>query len=169
MFLTLRAADSLLPMRATDMRRLVFLLAALIALPACSGGDGGFLRNEQEFGDIEYNKAGTYEYTVNEVIETVDGYTFDDTVYEVTVTVTPATGYKLDAISVKDASDNAVSVSNGKFTMPASAVSVTASFSKIDYAVTTATVLTGGSASSAVNINNIQVTIAKIFINNPPL
>ncbi|MCQ2216548.1 MAG: hypothetical protein MJZ31_11620, partial [Bacteroidales bacterium] len=67
---------------------------------------------------------------------------------EVTVTVTPATGYKLDAISVKDASDNAVSVSNGKFTMPASAVNVTASFSKIDYAVTTATGLTGGSVSA---------------------
>ncbi|MCQ2375956.1 MAG: hypothetical protein MJ069_08680, partial [Salinivirgaceae bacterium] len=54
---------------------------------------------------------------------------------EVTVTATPETGYKLDAITVTDASGNAIAVADGKFTMPASAVSVTAQFSKIDYVI----------------------------------
>ncbi|MCQ2216742.1 MAG: YDG domain-containing protein, partial [Bacteroidales bacterium] len=52
---------------------------------------------------------------------------------QVTITATPAVGYKLDAITVKDASNNAVAVTNGKFTMPASAVNVTASFSPTGY------------------------------------
>ena len=40
----------------------------------------------------------------------------------------PAEGYELEAYSVKDAAGNAVAVTNGKFTMPASNVTVSATF-----------------------------------------
>ena len=51
-----------------------------------------------------------------------------DTGDEVTLTVTPNDFYVLDSISVKDADENEIAVTNGKFTMPASDVTVTASF-----------------------------------------
>ena len=48
---------------------------------------------------------------------------------EITLTITPAEGYELDAISVTGVtSDIAVIVTDGKFTMPADAVSVNATF-----------------------------------------
>ena len=47
---------------------------------------------------------------------------------EITLTVTPATGYELDVLTVKDATENTITVENNKFTMPASAVTVTATF-----------------------------------------
>jgi hypothetical protein len=48
---------------------------------------------------------------------------------EITLTITPAEGYELDAISVTGvASEIAVIVTDGKFTMPADAVSVNATF-----------------------------------------
>lgn len=50
---------------------------------------------------------------------------------EITLTATPAEGYELDAYTVKDASDNTVTVTDGKFTMPASAVTVSATFKKV--------------------------------------
>ena len=47
---------------------------------------------------------------------------------EITLTVTPETGYELESLSVTDANDNAVAVTNNKFMMPASNVTVSASF-----------------------------------------
>ncbi len=47
---------------------------------------------------------------------------------EITLAVTPATGYELDALTVVDASSNTVAVSNNKFTMPESNVTVSATF-----------------------------------------
>ena len=47
---------------------------------------------------------------------------------EVTLTATPAEGYELDSLTVKDASGNPVSVTNNEFTMPAANVTVTATF-----------------------------------------
>jgi len=47
---------------------------------------------------------------------------------EVTLTVTPAEGYELDVLTVKDANNNNVDVNNNKFNMPASNVTVTATF-----------------------------------------
>ena len=52
-----------------------------------------------EFDPIEYEKAGTYRYTVVEVEGNAPGYTYDDTVYEVTVTVEDEDG-KLTASAV---------------------------------------------------------------------
>ena len=47
---------------------------------------------------------------------------------EITLTVTPAEGYVLDVLTVADASSNPVTVSNNKFTMPESNVTVSATF-----------------------------------------
>ena len=54
---------------------------------------------------------------------------------EITLTATPAAGYQLASWTVKDADDNDVTVTNNKFTMPASNVTVTAAFEAIKYAV----------------------------------
>lgn len=51
---------------------------------------------------------------------------------EITVTATPATGYKLKSITTSPAR----TVTNNKFTMPASAVTVTVTFEKINYTIT---------------------------------
>ena len=44
------------------------------------------------------------------------------------LTATPANGYALDSFSVTDANTNAITVTNGAFTMPASNVTVSATF-----------------------------------------
>lgn len=54
---------------------------------------------------------------------------------EVTLTVTPAEGYMLDTLTVTDAEDGAVVVTDNKFTMPAKNVTVNATF-KVDPNVT---------------------------------
>ena len=46
----------------------------------------------------------------------------------VTLTITPAIGYELDAMTVTDANGGMVTVTNNQFTMPACAVTVTATF-----------------------------------------
>ena len=78
-----------------------------------------------------YRKAGAkYDVTVN---STTNGtVTANPTSAEagttITLTVTPETGYVLDALTVTDASSNPVTVTENKFTMPASNVTVTATF-----------------------------------------
>ncbi len=78
-----------------------------------------------------YRKAGAkYNVTVN---STTNGtVTADPTSAEagttITLTVTPEAGYVLDALTVTDASSNTVTVTNNEFTMPASDVTVTATF-----------------------------------------
>lgn len=47
---------------------------------------------------------------------------------EVTITATPAEGYEVDAMTVKDADGNEITVTDGKFIMPAKAVTVTVTF-----------------------------------------
>ena len=49
---------------------------------------------------------------------------------EVTITATPNDGYKVKSITVTDADEQAVTVTNGKFTMPAKAVTVNAKFNQ---------------------------------------
>jgi len=68
------------------------------------------------------------EATTNGSISAVDYAAEGD---EVTITVTPDSGYALDQLSVVDGSTNAVAVSNNKFTMPASPVTVSATFALI--------------------------------------
>lgn len=47
---------------------------------------------------------------------------------EITLTATPAEGYEFEAWDVRDAENNAITVTGGKFTMPASNVIVSATF-----------------------------------------
>ena len=54
----------------------------------------------------------------------------------ITLTVTPDTGYRLGSLTVKDANNNDVTVENNAFTMPASAVSITATFNLNTYTLT---------------------------------
>ena len=51
----------------------------------------------------------------------------------VTLNVSPAEGYMLDTLSVTDASGNTIVVENNQFTMPASAVTVNATFAVCDH------------------------------------
>ena len=44
------------------------------------------------FGDITFEKAGTYKYTITEVNDGIDGVSYDTTPHEVVVTVTKASG-----------------------------------------------------------------------------
>ncbi|MCQ2202785.1 MAG: hypothetical protein MJZ27_11995, partial [Bacteroidales bacterium] len=52
---------------------------------------------------------------------------------EVSISVVPDPGYVIETYELTDASGNAIAVTNGKFTMPASAVSISASFSPTGY------------------------------------
>ncbi len=83
-------------------------------------------------------KAKTYTVTVNTA--TNGTFVADKTEAEagdtVTLTVTPAEGYELDTLTVKDASNNDVTVTENAFTMPASNVTVTATFKAKAYTIT---------------------------------
>ena len=74
---------------------------------------------------------------------------------EVTLTVTPASGYELDTLTVKDGSNNDVTVTDNKFTMPASNVAVSATFK----ASSSSTV-----AVSGITINNAPTEA--LFVNS---
>ncbi len=80
----------------------------------------------------------------------------------VTLTITPDTGYELDVLSVKDAEDNKITVENNKFTMPASAVTVTATFKEIDYAINIASDIANGKVTAVATANygdEVELTI----------
>ena len=59
----------------------------------------------------------------------------------VTLTATPATGYELQGYTTSPAG---LTITNNKFTMPAQAVTVTATFRKIDYSITGVAIPSGG-------------------------
>ncbi len=62
---------------------------------------------------------------------TISGYLTANYDSSVTVNVTPEAGYQLDTLLVTDEEDNAIAVNGNSFTMPASNVSVTATFKLI--------------------------------------
>ena len=95
----------------------------------------------------------------NGVVTVAEGKTTAQMGDEVILNNTPAEGYELDAYSVKDAASNAVTVTNGKFTMPASAVTISATFKKSNYAVTIAESITGGAVTADKTIANYGDTI----------
>lgn len=79
---------------------------------------------------------------------------------EVTLTATPDEGYAFNNDwSVKDADNIKVTVTDNKFTMPAKNVTVSGSFSKVDYTITKAT-CEGGSFT--VKKDGLEVTKAQI-------
>ena len=71
-----------------------FKLAAQANAPMPAGSTGGEKlititgAGEANFGPIEYTEAGTYKYTVSEVQASRSGWTYDTTVYTMTVVVT---------------------------------------------------------------------------------
>lgn len=82
---------------------------------------------------------------------------FGDTV---TITVTPDEGYELESLTVLDAENNEITVENNRFTMPASAVTVTATFKPISYTVTAAASENGAvTANKAAAIAGETVTV----------
>ena len=77
---------------------------------------------------------------------------------EVTVTATPAEFYQLEAITVKDADDADVTVTDGKFTMPAKAVTVSATFT-IDSSVETYDYVAAGVAGETLTKVNLNFQV----------
>lgn len=79
---------------------------------------------------------------------------------EITLTATPNAGYQLDSWTVTDESSNSVTVTNNKFTMPASNVTVDASF--LAGKTTVYTFATAQSSSNTAYATNYSVTINSI-------
>ena len=130
--------------------------------------DNTFVMPAEEVTVTATFKQSVFEITVAEDIEhgtvTVDKATAakDATV---TVTATPATGYELDKITATAAS-GAVTVTDNKFTMPESDVTVSATFKAIDYKLTAAEAEGGsiyfeveGSAAETANVGDAVYVI----------
>ena len=84
-------------------------------------------------------KKSTYTVTVNpsENGTVVANPTSGNMGDEITLTITPAEGYELESVTVTGVNTNvAVTVTDGKFTMPADDVTVSATFKKSTYTVT---------------------------------
>ena len=88
----------------------------------------------------------------------------------VTLTATPAEGYELDAISVRGVtSDELVGVNDGKFTMPADAVTVSATFkpAPVDVDIAAADIIEGNitaaiaTKAAGVPVKNLTITLAE--------
>ncbi len=101
--------------------------------------------------------AKTYDITVSSA--TNGTVTVDKTAAEgdtVTVTATPDTGYELDTITVTAADKTTVEVTNKTFTMPAQAVTVSATFKEITVTGVTlkesTTIIVGGTETLAPDI-----------------
>lgn len=95
-----------------------------------------------EFSKVEfYNKASGGSLTPTTYTVSIDKNIANGSVKanltsakegdEVTLTATPADGYEFDSWDVKDASNKTITVTNNKFTMPASNVNVSATFNEI--------------------------------------
>ena len=97
----------------------------------------------------------------------------------VTLVATPASGYELSAWDVKDASNNAITVTNNQFSMPASNVTVSATFTQtsqqpqqtetVTATISSSTGYATFSNSSALNfsgVNGMKAYIATAVSNN---
>ena len=115
-------------------------LSVLDAVPetGTNGGATGGTGSEPDASTPSTDDSNATKYTItindatNGKVTAIAASAAENT--EVTLTVTPDAGYALDALTVKDASGAVVTVTNGKFTMPASNVTVTATF-KVQYNV----------------------------------
>ncbi len=122
-----------------------------------------------------YRKAGAkYDVTVN---STTNGtVTADPTSAEagttIILTVTPETGYVLDALTVTDASSNPVTVTDNKFTMPAADVTISATFKENEKPAATLTLskngvtedITGHKQGDKVKLPSITSDCVKAFV-----
>lgn len=98
-----------------------------------------------------YRKAGA-KYNVTVSSTTNGSVTASPTSAEagatIALTVTPDAGYVLDALTVTDASSNTIEVADNKFTMPASGVTVTATFKENEKPAATLTLSKNGIAET---------------------
>ena len=76
----------------------------------------------------------------------------------ITLTATPATGYNFGAYTVTSGGQN-VTVTNNTFTMPAGNVTVSATFTAINYSITLPTSITGGTVTASKTSANVGETI----------
>ena len=67
----------------------------------------------------------------------------------VKLTATADNGYELESYSVKDASANELTVTNGTFTMPKSNVTVSATFTAVTYTVTVESGIANGTVTAS--------------------
>ena len=112
--------------------------------------DGKFTMPAENVGISATFKKITYTVTIASGI-TGGTVTADKTTAqmgdEVTLTVTPAAGYQLKTLSVKNG-ETEIEVKDNKFTMPAGNVTVSATFSNTDFTVAIATDIANGSVST---------------------
>lgn len=100
-----------------------------------NGNDGSFTMPAENvtvnatFKKINYTITVANNITNGEVSANKTTANYQDTV---TLTATPAAGYALDTITVKDSENQTVAVSNNQFTMPASNVTITATFNELE-------------------------------------
>ncbi|MBO4858466.1 MAG: hypothetical protein J5527_08120, partial [Treponema sp.] len=73
---------------------------------------------------------------------------------EITLTATPAAGYNFGAYTVTSGGQN-VTVTNNTFTMPAGNVTVSATFTAINYSITLPTSITGGTVTASKTTANV--------------
>ena len=79
---------------------------------------------------------------------------------EITLSATPFDGYEFVSYTVTDADSNVVSVTDGKFTMPAKNVTVTATFNAINYSVTVEQPQKGGSVGASADTATVGTEVA---------
>lgn len=101
------------------------------------------------FTPISYTLTGTPSPTEGGSVTFTKGGTTATVAYfgdEITIVNTPNTDYVFSSVSAVDASSNPVTITDGKFTMPASNVTVTTIFAKKSFNITkTDVTVTGGS------------------------
>ncbi len=90
-----------------------FVLAAKDNAPMPSGATNGQIsasatasKNTAVFGEITYEKAGTYEYTITEVNDGADGVTYDTTAHKVVVQVTKGKNNQLSTAVTYDGEES---------------------------------------------------------------
>ncbi len=89
------------------------------------------IATKSEYDDSEIASQTYYAINVNGTTNgSVTAKPFAAKNDEISLTITPDNGYKLDELTVNDSSDQEVEVTNNKFTMPASPVTVSASFTE---------------------------------------
>ena len=77
---------------------------------------------------------------------------------QITLTITPNSGYSLATLTVKDSGNNDVTVEDNKFTMPASNVTINATFSS-SFTITIASPISGGSVAASASSAAAGATI----------
>ena len=139
-----------------------FAIASHSAQAKAEGGQTGDAR----WGTWEAGYAITVSKEIENGTVTVDKpYAAKDA--EVTLTITPAEGYELDAVSVKGVtSDIAVVVTDGKFIMPDDDVTVSATFKKLPADVTVeAADITDGDITAAITAKAAGAPVKNLTIN----